>query len=359
MRAVVMRNKELSVASCETPKPGSGEVLIRVDACGICGSDLHALKHGGEFVSQSQKGGTLGLDMDVSKDVVMGHEYCGELVEFGPDCTQSVASGERVCSIPALLRGNRIHTLGYSNEHPGGYAEYMRLTESFLEPVPNGLSPTLAALTEPMAVGLHAVNRARLEGDDLPLVIGCGPVGLAVIGALKRQKAAPIIAADYSATRRKLALQMGADIVVDPAEKSPYSSWREMGKIDGGAKRPDWMGPKYRPAVVFECVGVPGVLDDIMENVAHGARIVVVGVCMQTDHFHPVYGINKELNLQFVVAYSRREFAASLRQIAEGELNVAPLITGNIALDQVPEAFDALSSPDQHAKIIVHPNDIN
>ena len=129
-----------------------------------------------------------------------------------------------------------------------------------------------------------------------------------------------------------------------------------MGKLDAGEKRPSWMGPKYRPAVVFECVGVPGILDDIMENVAHAARIIIVGVCMQTDHFHPVYGINKELQLQFVVAYSRREFTASLRHIAEGQLNVAPLITDQIALNQVPEAFDTLSSPDQHAKIIVHPN---
>ena len=356
MRAVVMRNRQLSVDSCETPEPGPGEVLIKVDACGICGSDLHALQHGGEFVSQSQKGGTLGLDMDVSKDVIMGHEYCGELVEFGPDCSQSIETGARVCSIPALLRGDKIHTLGYSNDHPGGYAEYMRLTESFLEPVPNGLSPTLAAMTEPMAVGLHAVNKAQLQGGELPLVIGCGPVGLAVIAALKLQKAAPIIAADYSAKRRELALRMGADVVIDPAEKSPFNSWREMAAIDDGKKRPLWMGPKYRPAVVFECVGVPGVLDNIMENTAHGARIVVVGVCMQADHFHPVYGINKELNLQFVVAYSRREFAAALRQIAEGELRVEPLITDNIALDQVPHAFEALSSPDEHAKIIVHPN---
>ena len=161
MRAVVMRNQQLVVDNYPKPTPGPGEVIIRVDACGICGSDLHALKHGGEFVSQSQKGGTLGLDMDVSKDVVMGHEYCGELLEFGPDCTRSIATGQRVCSIPALLRDNKIHTLGYSNEHPGGYAQYMRLTESFLEAVPNGLSPALAALTEPMAVGLHAVNKAQ------------------------------------------------------------------------------------------------------------------------------------------------------------------------------------------------------
>ena len=356
MRAVLMKNQQLVVGSCETPKPAAGEVLIKVDACGICGSDLHALQHGEAFVRQSQQGGTLGLDMDVSKDVVMGHEFCGELLDFGPECEKTIAPGSRVCSIPALLRSNKIHTLGYSNEHPGGYAQFMRLTESFLEPVPNGLAPNLAALTEPMAVGLHAVNKAHLEHGDLPLVIGCGPVGLAVIAALKQQNAAPIIAADFSAKRRELALQMGADVVINPAEQSPFSKWRDIAYIESAEKRPSWMPAKYRPAVIFECVGVPGVLDNIMENAAHGARIIVVGVCMQNDHFHPVYGINKELKLQFVVAYSRREFAASLRQIAEGELKVEPLITDIIALDQVPEAFEALASPDHHAKIIVHPN---
>ena len=197
MRAAIMRNQRMLIGDYQDPEPGAGEVVIKVDACGICGSDLHALKHGEEFVSQSQKGGTLGLDMDVSRDVVMGHEYCGELIEFGKDCKQTIKPGTNVCSIPALLRNNKIHTLGYSNEHPGGYAEYMRLTESFLEPVPNGLPATLAAMTEPMAVGLHAVNRARIQQEDLPLVIGCGPVGLAVIAALRQQNIAPIIAADF------------------------------------------------------------------------------------------------------------------------------------------------------------------
>ena len=357
MRAVIMRDNQLRLDDFPTPTPSTGEVLVKVKACGICGSDLHALKHGEEFVQQSQKGGALGLDMDTSRDVVMGHEYCGEIVEFGPDCLKTLQLGQDVCSIPALRKHNGIQTIGYSNDYPGGYGEYLCLTEAYLEPVNNGLSPILAALTEPMAVGLHAVRKARLEKNDVPLVIGCGPVGLAVIASLKQLGVHPIVAADFSATRREFALLMGADVVVDPSENSPYASWQEVAVLPANPNRPrpPWMGPKYRPAVIFECVGVPGVIDNIMENAIHGARIVVVGVCMQSDHYHPVYGINKELNLQFVVAYNRQEFAESLHLIAEGKLSVEPLITAKISLSKVSNAFEELASPDKHAKIIVEP----
>src|SRR6185436_13867256 len=117
-----------------------------------------------------------------------------------------------------LLRADGVRTIGYSNETPGGYAEHMRLTESLLLPVPNGLATGHAALTEPMAVGVHAVEKAKLEPNEVPLVIGCGPVGLAVIAALALHGVHPIVAADFSARRRELAATLGADIVVDPAK---------------------------------------------------------------------------------------------------------------------------------------------
>ena len=118
-------------------------------------------------------------------------------------------------------------SIGYSNDNPGGYAQYMRLSEALLLEVPNGLSTDHAALTEPMAVGVHAVAKARLEPDDAPLVIGCGPVGLAVIAALRLAGVRPIVAADFSRRRRELAVAVGADVVVDPAQTTPWQSWRE------------------------------------------------------------------------------------------------------------------------------------
>ena len=227
MRAAIMRDKKLVVDNLPTPAPGAGEALVKTLACGICGSDLHALKHAEKMVENSRKAGAL-FPMDLKRDIVMGHEFCAEVVDYGPETQKRLKVGTRVCAMPVLINARGVSAVGYSNENPGGYGELMRLTEMLLLEVPNGLSTERAALTEPMAVGYHAVQKARLGIDDAPLVIGCGPVGLAVIAALKLGGVHPIVAADFSPRRRELALQMGADVVVDPKEKSPYASWREM-----------------------------------------------------------------------------------------------------------------------------------
>src|SRR5262245_46690225 len=165
MRAVVMRDKRLVAADIPIPTPGPGEVLVRTLACGICGSDLHALKHAEKFVEASRRAGSA-FTMDLSRDVVMGHEFCAEIVEHGPGTAGTLRVGTRICSRPTLVRPDGLRTVGYSNDTPGGYGEYMRLTEALLLEVPNGLATEHAALTEPMAVGVHAVNKARLEPDD-------------------------------------------------------------------------------------------------------------------------------------------------------------------------------------------------
>jgi threonine dehydrogenase-like Zn-dependent dehydrogenase len=210
-----------------------------------------------------------------------------------------------------------------------------------------------------MAVGLHAVEKARLGQDDVPLVIGCGPVGLSVIAALRVKGARPIVAADFSLRRRELAVAMGADIVVDPAEKSPYQSWKDAAVWTDASRAPQqplWMpGPPLRPAVIFECVGVPGVIDQIMAAAPQGTRIVVVGVCMEQDFIQPMFGINKELNLQFVLGYTREEFTATLQRLAEGAIPTDPLITGKVGVEGVAQAFADLASPERHAKILVEP----
>ena len=260
--------------------------------------------------------------------------------------------------MPVLIRPSGVETVGYSNNNPGGYGELMRLTEGLLLEVPNGLTTEYAALTEPMAVGYHAVQMARMAKDDVPLVIGCGPVGLAVIAALRMKDIRPVVAADFSLRRRQLAEAMGADIVIDPKEKSPYQSWKEAALADPqtAPQQAPWaVGPALRPAVMFECVGVPGVIDQIMMSAPQGARIVVVGVCMEQDTIQPMFGINKELNLQFVLGYSREEFSQTLYNIADGKVPVEPLITGKVGVEGVAQAFEDLGSPEQHAKILVEP----
>ena len=358
MRAVVMRQKTLVVADIPDPEPGPGEVLVKTLACGICGSDLHALKHAERLADVNRRSGSPFV-MDPGRDVVMGHEFCAEIVDYGLATTRKLPRGIRACSLPILLRQSGVQLIGYSNDTPGGYAEYMRLTEALLMPVPGGLPPREAALTEPLAVGLHAVEKARLDRRDVPLVIGCGPVGLAVIAALRLKGARPIVAADFSPRRRKLAEILGADIVVDPGVSSPYQNWKEVAVWENASEappQPPWVpGPPHRPAVIFECVGIPGVIDQIIRSAPASARIVVVGVCMERDHFEPMIGINKEVNLQFVFAYTPEEFAATLACIADGKIPVQPLITGHVGIDGVSEAFQELASPEKHAKILVEP----
>ncbi len=357
MRAAVMRGRKLVADTIPDPVPGPGEVLVRTLACGICGSDLHALKYA-DRMQEAARDSQGAFALDLTRDLVMGHEFCAEVLDYGPGSAKALKTGTRVVSMPILLRQSGPRTVGYDNEVNGGYAEYMLLSELLCLPVPNGLATEHAALCEPMAVGWHAVQKANLGPDDLPLVIGCGPVGLSVIAGLKLRKVAPIVAADFSARRRKLALELGADVVVDPREKSPYETWLSLAERPGAAPADGlfgMLGPALRPAVIFECVGVPGVLDAIMRGASRNARVVVVGVCMEPDQIRPMLGINKELNLQFVLGYTPFEFADTLRHLAEGLIPVEPLVTGRVGIDGVAGAFEELANPERHAKILVEP----
>jgi threonine dehydrogenase-like Zn-dependent dehydrogenase len=358
MRAAIFRNGEIVVDRLAEPAPAAGQVLVKTLACGICGSDLHARKHAPRMVELSRHFPGR-KPMDLSRDVVFGHEFCCEVLDYGPGTQRKFKTGTRVCSLPALLTPGGLQTIGYSNDNVGGYAERMVLSEPLLLEVPNGLAAEHAALTEPLAVGVHAVAKANIRGDEVPLVIGCGPVGLAVIAALKIRGLHPIVAADYSPARRALAEQLGADIVVDPARTQPYATWAEhaaMSPEQQAARSPlQAMLPALKPALIFECVGIPGLLQQVFEGAPRDARIVVVGVCMETDRSEPMLGIMKELNVQYVLAYTPDEFAYSLRLIAEGKVDAASLVTARVGIDGVAQAFTDLANPERHTKIIIEP----
>jgi threonine dehydrogenase-like Zn-dependent dehydrogenase len=358
MRAAVFRNADIVVDRVADPTPQPGQVLARTLACGICGSDLHARLHAPKLVDMGRRAGAR-ASMDLARDVVFGHEFCAEVVAHGPGTAKRLAAGTRVCSVPLTIVGERPYAVGYSNDMPGGFGELMALSERLLLAVPNGLASEHAALTEPMAVGWHGVEKARLQPDDVPLVIGCGPVGLAVIAGLKLKRLHPIIAADFSPLRRALAEAMGADVVVDPALHSPYARWAELAEPAGYDRQSLAallrLPPQPKPGVIFECVGVPGVLQQLLEGAPRDARIVVVGVCMEPDRIEPYFGIRKELSLQFVLGYTGDEFALTLRHLAEGAIDGTPMITGRVGLDAVKDAFADLADPVRHAKILVEP----
>lgn len=339
MRAAVLRDGRMVVRDdVPEPVPQEGQVLVSVNACGICGSDLHFAKHGAEMVRLTREITGMpvqgGLPVDVGDDVFMGHEFSAEVLEAGPG-TDAPPPGTPVTSLPVLLSRKGFEPIMSSNTVLGGYAERMLLSVPLLLRVPDGVDPRHAALTEPMAVGLHAVNKSGIGPGESALVLGCGPIGIAIIAALRLKGVENIAAADFSMRRRELAATMGAHVTLDPAQGSPFDS--------------------TTPAVVFEAVGVPGIINDAMRRAPLGSRLVVAGVCMQPDTVMPLFGIAKEINVQFVNSYDHHEFAESLRAIADGLIDVAPLITAEVGLDGVAAAFDELADPDAHCKIVVTP----
>jgi threonine dehydrogenase-like Zn-dependent dehydrogenase len=344
MRAAVMRGpNNLVVDDVPDPVPGPGQLLVRTVACGICGSDLHFLKYAKDMVELASELGPLSARVDLSKDLIMGHEFAAEVLEVGRDTNAAVAPGDIVVSIPAMVTDitqlESIEPVGaYSNTYGGGYAELMLLSSLLAIKVPNGLDPRHAALTEPMAVGLHAVNRSGIKQGEAAIVLGAGPVGLAVISALARMGIEPIIAADFSPTRRALAQKLGAREVVDPRETPAIDAY------DG-----------KQPLVIFEAVGVPGMLDQAMRDAPRNGRVLVVGACMEKDTVRPLIGVGKELEVRFALGYDPFEFGDTLRAIAEGEIDVVPMITGSVGIDGVPQAFQDLGKPDEHCKILVEP----
>lgn len=356
MRAVVMQNSALRTDTVPLPVPARGEVLVKTLACGICGSDLHCVAHGQRLIDSTRA--VSGIELfDTAQPVVMGHEICAEVVDHGPGARKVHRAGTRVVAPPFLLRERPV-TLGFGGpETPGGFAEYMLLSEDLMLPVPPDVPDDVATLGEPLAVAIHAVNRGRVDADDVPIVIGCGPIGLAIIAVLKMRGIGPIVAADFSPSRRRMAERMGADVVVDPRATSPYDSWRQMAATDDPARiarqTPMFPGFAFRQAVVFECVGVPGLIQQVLAGAPPCSKVVVAGLCMEPDVFQPTYAILKEIDLAFCIAYTPQEFAEAFSAIAEGRLDVAPLVTGHVGLDGVGDAFRRLADPESDVKIIV------
>ena len=377
MKAVVCEHGALEVSDLPSPAPEPGQVLLNVTGCGICGSDLHARRHADAQADVLAEAGYDGF-MRSDQRVVLGHEFCGEVADYGPGTRRKIRTGAPVVAVPLVRRGAEMHATGLSASAPGGYAEQVLVQESLMFELPNELAPEVAVLTEPLAIGRHAVRRSEIKRKDVAIVIGCGPVGLAVICMLKAHGVQSVVASDFSAGRRELARACGAEIVVDPRADSPYeaSGQRFLTTVSGGAeltvatmdkltrlpvpwrhvwRAADTLGAGPKRPIVFECVGVPGMIDSIIAAAPLLSRVIVVGVCMESDQIRPAMGINKEIDLRFVLGYSPLEFRDTLHLLAEGKVTATPMVTGTVGLGGVEDAFEALADPERHAKIIIDP----
>ncbi len=359
MRALVLRDGELVVDSVPDPEPALGQLLVEPLATGICGSDLSAWQHTSQFLQASRDSNTDLFVFDPSRDLVMGHEFSSRVVATGSG-VDSYHPGDVIVTLPLALDSAGVaHCVGYATDFPGALSERVVVEAEAggrpLHPrVPAGFDPHLAALTEPLTVGFNAVDRSRITPEIGAVVVGCGPVGLGVLVGLLERGITSVVVSDPSPARRRLALEHGARVVVDPAEQDPIDAWRDI-------------APTGSRLYVFENTGVKGMLNRLLYSVPHSTRILVSGSCMVDDTIRPVVGIYKNIRIDFCMgpdpdlgATGNDEFSRTLQRLAEGRLNARSLVTGYASLEAAALAFEALRPADshriEHFKILVRPD---
>ena len=341
MKAAYIENGEVLVGKQGDPKPGKGQALVRTHVCGLCASDAHFLSGGRNIIELSQRLGGPYAALDFEKPFVPGHEYVGEVLDYGPGSARTVKPGRKVTSVPVMMSGGGHSVIGYSHECPGGFGELMLLDENIVMEVPESMPDEHAACIEPLAVGLEHARRGRPDKDDAALVIGCGAIGLGVIAGLKIMGIAPIVAADFHASRREQALKMGAHIAVDPREISPYAPLPDFGS--------------RQVNLIYECVGLPGMLQQIIESAPFDGRIVMGGYCMEQEHLFVFAAQNKRLNIQFASGEEPQDMELALRSIDDGSIDVTPWLGERIGLSQVADTIAGMSDPAAPVRTVVDP----
>jgi (R,R)-butanediol dehydrogenase/meso-butanediol dehydrogenase/diacetyl reductase len=345
MQAAVFRGvgAPLSIESVPEPQAGPGEVVLKVAYCGICGTDLHMTQHGA---------------MTVPVGGIMGHEFAGEIVDSR---VGGLKVGTRVAAMPlqecdacaphgcqkglaaACDQSGFIGCGGVPTAFaPGAYAQFVKVRESQVVPLPERVSLRDGALVEPLSVGAHAVAKAGdLDGKRV-MILGAGPIGLTTAISARLAGARTVVISELSPLRRERAGMVGADAVIDPNAAPVAEAFAD---VAGG-----------RPDVVFECVGVPGLIGQAVDLAGPLGRVVVVGVCMVEDRFFPAAAILKEVNMQFVIGYTRADFDRVIGHLDAGRIDGDALVSATIGLEELPGVFEDLRTPNRHSKVLIRPN---
>ena len=333
----------LRLAERPDPRPGPRQAVIKVAACGVCGSDLHATTAAGDL---ARRGG------------VLGHEVAGVIAELGPDASGDWSVGDRVYPIPLGSCGVCGHCLldkpedcphqcsfgALGDREPdGAYAQYLTVSISDLIAVPESVPLEVAALTEPLATGLLCVRQAELSVGDRVLIMGAGPIGLATTLWARFFGARRVVVAEMVPHRRELALRLGATDVIDPA------GGESLGVLFAGATG------GHDPDVVIEAVGRPGMLDAAVAAVRPMGTVVTGGVCMEPDGFDHLAAYFKQPQIRTARVYTKAENEFILEMIAAGRVDPSPMISHRITLDELPVAFEALRKPTDQCKVMVIP----
>ena len=342
MRAVVFDQpgQPMRLTDRDDPVPNAGEAILRVRACGICGSDLHATTEG-----IARPGG------------VLGHEVAGEIASLGPNATGKWAVGDRVFVVSQLSCGscgwclvgeshnceNLRHFGALGPDEPdGAYAEFLRVRTNDLLRIPDGLSMEVAAMVEPLVTGLMLIREAELSIGDRVLVLGGGPIGQAAVLWARFFGARRIAMSELVPHRLALAETMGATDLIDASAVPDLAAHVET-----------MLGQP--PDAVIECVGRPGVLSQAVEVVRPRGMVIAGGVCMQPDTISHLDAYAKEPTIRFPATYSKEENAFVMEMIAAGRIDPKPMLSHTVSLDQLPAAFEALRTPTDQCKVVVTP----
>jgi threonine dehydrogenase-like Zn-dependent dehydrogenase len=342
MRAVVLRGGRLEVRETADPVPGARELLVRVLSTAICASDVHYMDHPDQAIDDPT--GMSAYDADL--DIVMGHEFVGEVVAHGPECSNQFPVGTRVTSMPMLLTPSGMRIIGQHPDAPGSFGELMVLSEDLTRVVPDGVPSDAVALVDAFAVGEYYVRSSGIAAGELPLVVGAGAIGLSAVAALAHRSIEPIVVSDYRAERRTLAREFGAHVLVDPAEQAPFDAWRDAARDREVTS----------PPVVFECVGAPGLVQQLVESCEMWTRIYVAGAWYTADTINCTDAARKGVTLQFGGGPLPDDWYGTLDAVCDGRLDPLPSVGRVIGLDEVPAALDQARAAQGPPRIVVHPS---
>ncbi len=337
MKAAVFHKpgEPLAIETVDDPKPGKGQAIIKVKHCGICGTDLHATEE----------------HSTAADGTVMGHEFTGEIVDFGTHKPEGWKEGDRLVSIPFLGCGECIHChMGrpwncatkkiIGSDVPGGYAEYTQVHLNEAIKLPDSVSWQEGALVEPLAVGIHGVRAASsVEGKNV-LIIGAGPIGLATALWCNFFGARHVVISELDQGRADMAMRFGATAMVNA--KGDVAAQFEQ--IAGAG-----------PDVIFECVGIPGMIGQCVMMAPYGCEVVVVGFCTHPDTFMPAVAMAQEVTMKFVIAYTKDDFQFVVDMIASDRINIDHMVTDIVGFEEFPDSFEALRNPSDQCKVLLDP----
>ncbi|WP_137091208.1 zinc-dependent alcohol dehydrogenase [Mangrovivirga cuniculi] len=321
---------DIRVDEKEAPVINENSIIVKVEMTGICGTDLHIYHEG-----------------LVPEGSVLGHEFCGEIIEKGSK-VKDLNVGERVVINPME---NGIG-LGVS---PGGFARYVKIdnaeknTNTFS--IPDSVNSEKGALIEPFSVGLAAINKTNLTKEDSVLVTGCGTIGLVTIAGLKSKGIKNIIASDISDKRLELAKQLGANYTFNPSSDDKLDDLiiNNFGTVNSL----NYAGELPNLNAAFECSGVGAVFSQSVNLLAPDGSLTILAIYSKELSLDPNLVVYKRLNILGSLFYTPNDFIEAIDLMASGEVDLSPIVSHHFPLDELPKAFETQADSRKSVKVIV------